>query len=100
MLHFYLLIKEIIVARVYGANAIQYTGCFKDKFYIETIIRLQFLFVNLFKKMFTNLNRIVTPKDRVLIIYGAGHKDILVDLIKDRVDWEYYDINQILYPKK
>ncbi|WP_139062527.1 DUF5694 domain-containing protein [Aquimarina megaterium] len=51
-------------------------------------------------KIFTNLNRIVAPKDRVLVIYGAGHKDILVDLIKDRADWEYYNINTLLYFKK
>lgn len=47
-------------------------------------------------RIFTNLNRIIEPNDRVLIVFGAGHKDILEDLIKDRVDWEYYDINSIL----
>lgn len=66
--------------------------------YIGTDVVSKWYFRNL--KIFTNLNRIVTPKDRVLVIYGAGHKDILVDLIKDRADWEYYDINQILHAKK
>lgn len=51
-------------------------------------------------KIFTNLNRIVEPTDRVLVIYGAGHKDILVDLIKDRADWEYYAVNKLLHHKK
>ncbi len=70
----------------------------KEGNYIGTDVVSKWYFRNL--KIFTNLSRIVTPKDRVLVIYGAGHKDILVDLIKDRVDWEYFDINQILQPNK
>ncbi|WP_109852230.1 DUF5694 domain-containing protein [Aquimarina sp. AU58] len=70
----------------------------KEGNYIGTDVVAKWYFRNL--KIFTNLNRIVTPKDRVLVIYGAGHKDILVDLIKDRADWEYYDINTLLYFKK
>lgn len=70
----------------------------KEGDYIGTDVVAKWYFRNL--KIFTNLNRIVTPKDRVLVIYGAGHKDILVDLIKDRADREYYDINKLLYLKK
>lgn len=40
-------------------------------------------------RIFTNLHRIVDPTDRVLVIFGAGHKEILDDLIKDRVDWDW-----------
>jgi len=40
-------------------------------------------------RIFTNLHRIVEPADRVLVIFGAGHKEILDDLIKDRVDWDW-----------
>lgn len=40
-------------------------------------------------RIFTNLHRITEPKDRVLIIFGAGHKEILDDLIQDRIDWEW-----------
>lgn len=42
-------------------------------------------------RIFTNLSRVVEPKDRVLVIYGAGHKEILDDLIQDRVDWDWVD---------
>ncbi|WP_128755270.1 DUF5694 domain-containing protein [Aquimarina sediminis] len=65
-----------------------------DNSYIGTDVVAGWYTRNL--RIFTNLNRIITPEDRVLVIYGAGHKDILVDLIKDRTDWEYYDINQVL----
>ncbi len=69
----------------------------KDDHYVGTQAVSEWYLRNL--KIFTNLHRIVEPNDRILIIYGAGHKDILVDLIKDRIDWEYYDINQILHSK-
>ncbi|WP_438422777.1 DUF5694 domain-containing protein [Aquimarina macrocephali] len=70
----------------------------KEGNYIGTDVVSKWYYRNL--KIFTNLNRIVEPTDRVLVIYGAGHKDILVDLIKDRADWEYYDVNKLLHHKK
>ncbi|TSE11201.1 DUF5694 domain-containing protein [Aquimarina algiphila] len=73
-------------------------GFGKDGHYVGTQAVSEWYLRNL--KIFTNLHRIVEPEDRVLVIYGAGHKDILVDLIKDRIDWEYYDINQVLNVSK
>ncbi len=46
-------------------------------------------------RIFTNLHRIVGPQDRVLVIFGAGHKEILDDLIQDRVDWRWYDSRRL-----
>ncbi len=65
-----------------------------DSSYVGTDVVAEWYSRNL--RIFTNIDRIVEPQDRILIIFGAGHKDILEDLIKDRVDWEYYDINQVL----
>ncbi|MFK8164849.1 MAG: DUF5694 domain-containing protein [Lewinella sp.] len=42
-------------------------------------------------RIFTNLHRIMEPADRVLVMFGAGHKEILDDLIQDRVDWDWVD---------
>lgn len=70
----------------------------KEGNYIGTDVVSKWYYRNL--KIFTNLNRIVEPTDRILVIYGAGHKDILVDLIKDRADWEYYNVNKLLNHKK
>jgi hypothetical protein len=47
-------------------------------------------------RIFTNLHRIMEPADRVLVFFGAGHKDILDDLIRDRVDWDWVDSASLL----
>ncbi|MEM6769162.1 MAG: DUF5694 domain-containing protein, partial [Bacteroidota bacterium] len=47
-------------------------------------------------RIFTNLHRMVENGDRVLVIFGAGHKEILDDLIKDRVDWHWEDAAKLL----
>ncbi|WP_108869976.1 DUF5694 domain-containing protein [Aquimarina aquimarini] len=70
----------------------------KEDEYIGTKVVADWYFRNL--KIFTNLSRIIEPNDRILVIYGAGHKDILVDLITDRADWEYYDIAAMLSSSK
>ncbi|WP_108808631.1 DUF5694 domain-containing protein [Aquimarina spinulae] len=103
--------KGSVLDIVRFANSEDFDKNYNQKFYLKHLISFgkgdnymgtdvvaKWYFRNL--KIFTNLNRIVTPKDRVLVIYGAGHKDILVDLIKDRADWEYYNINTLLYFKK
>lgn len=47
-------------------------------------------------RIFTNLHRIMEPNDRVLVLFGAGHKDILDDLLRDRVDWDWVDSTDLL----
>ncbi len=47
-------------------------------------------------RIFTNLHRITKEGDRVLVIFGAGHKEILDDLIRDRIDWKWYAVGQLL----
>jgi hypothetical protein len=42
-------------------------------------------------RIFTNLHRIMEPKDRVLVLFGAGHKEILDDLLRDRAGWNWID---------
>lgn len=42
-------------------------------------------------RIFTSLTRIVEKDDRVLVIYGAGHKDNLDDMAQDRTDWNWVD---------
>lgn len=51
-------------------------------------------------RIFTNLHRIVEENDRVLVIFGAGHKEILDDLIQDRVDWKWIDAGSLLRTEK
>ncbi len=75
----------------------QLIGFGKEDDYVGTEVVSDWYLRNL--KIFTNLNRIVEPDDRILVVYGAGHKDILVDFIRDRIDWEYYNINELLYSK-
>lgn len=41
-------------------------------------------------RIFTNLYPITKEGDRVLVIFGAGHKEVLDDLIRDRIDWDWY----------
>ncbi|WP_026231991.1 DUF5694 domain-containing protein [Neolewinella persica] len=47
-------------------------------------------------RIFTNLHRIMEPEDRILVLFGAGHKEILDDLIRDRVDWDWVDSSGLL----
>ncbi|MEM9930784.1 MAG: DUF5694 domain-containing protein [Bacteroidota bacterium] len=47
-------------------------------------------------RIFTNLHRIVAPQDRVLVLFGAGHKEILDDLIPDRVGWDWLEGGSLL----
>ncbi len=102
--------KGSILEIVRFANSENFDKNYNQKFYLKHLINFgeddnyvgaqavsEWYLRNL--KIFTNLHRIVEPDDRILVIYGAGHKDILVDLIKDRIDWEYYDINELLYSK-
>jgi hypothetical protein len=47
-------------------------------------------------RIFTNLHRITEKGDRTLVIFGAGHKEVLDDLIKDRSDWKWHSASKLL----
>ncbi|MEM9362156.1 MAG: DUF5694 domain-containing protein [Bacteroidota bacterium] len=46
--------------------------------------------------MMTHVDRLVEPKDRVLVIVGAAHRAVLKDLYQDRTDIEYLEIRNYL----
>jgi hypothetical protein len=71
-----------------------FIGLGKGKDYPGTFLVEEWYARNL--RIFTNIHRVVEPHDRVLIIFGAGHKEILDDLIRDRVDWEWVDSGTLL----
>ncbi len=71
-----------------------FIGLGKEKDYPGTFLVEEWYARNL--RIFTNVHRIVEPKDRVLVIFGAGHKEILDDLIRDRIDWKWVDSGELL----
>ncbi len=50
-------------------------------------------------QLFDNLIPLVESGDRVLVIIGAGHRSVLVDFVQSRNDWEYFDINSLLFER-
>ncbi|TSE11252.1 DUF5694 domain-containing protein [Aquimarina algiphila] len=46
--------------------------------------------------MMTNIDRWITPDDRVLVIVGAAHRAVIKDFYEDRTDIEYVEITNYL----
>ena len=46
--------------------------------------------------MMTNIDKWITPNDRILIIVGAAHRAVLKDFYEDRMDVEYVEIANFL----
>jgi len=46
-----------------------------------------------------NIDQIVEPGDRILVIFGQGHTAVLKDFYKSRDDITYEDIRDYLHTK-
>ncbi|MEM9525985.1 MAG: DUF5694 domain-containing protein, partial [Bacteroidota bacterium] len=44
----------------------------------------------------SNIDRVTSPNDRILVIIGAAHRALLKDFFEDRQDVEYLEIQDYL----